>query len=514
MQCHEGGMGYFGRFHYGLTVQPPATSQEGSAMQLKPVKFLVVLLSLGIGVSAHAQVIFENGFESTIEAVFPIVNGEFQLPAGPAVDQLNWVLGELSESSGGGAQPNTDLNDISNHFSSAWDPQAALDFINLLKVDYPGARIVDILTVTPVSVRAVIQSGDGTSGLGFLNMDVVWAENQKIGYFSVNGIGGSVLALQYLDDQNLTLSQAADKFQTISAANSILIARINSAGQCLTVEGREATTLRATASIFKIWVLGAIADMIASGSASPEQLVSLVASEVVAGSVLANIPLGTSFSVLDMATLMLGISDNTATDHLHELAGRTRLHQFIQNSGVADPDVLIPLLSLNEQFHLFYSVTLASAMSFINGTEQEQADYVENVLEPLGASFSYPYWNKQLLSTGSWQASPMDICQTFATLRQVPEGTPAKQVINRALGAESAQPFVRNNWDRVWYKGGSLAEATNTYHVYTHAWMLENQGEDAWAVIAMTNDPGGAIDLNSVYRIQSITSRVLQLIAQ
>ena len=81
-------------------------------------------------------------------------------------------------------------------------------------------------------------------------------------------------------------------------------------------------------------------------------------------------------------------------------------------------------------------------------------------------------------------------------------------LVNHAMGASSAQPDVRNHWDRVWYKGGSLASG-NGYHVLTHAWMLENSGEDPYVVVAMSNSEAGGIDQ---YRVQSITGRVLELV--
>ncbi|MEO5625893.1 MAG: hypothetical protein ABIQ70_07795, partial [Dokdonella sp.] len=75
---------------------------------------------------------------------------------------------------------------------------------------------------------------------------------------------------------------------------------------------------------------------------------------------------------------------------------------------------------------------------------------------------------------------------------------------------QSAQPEVRNAWDRVWYKGGSLSGGDG-YHVLTHAWMVQKNGQDAYVVIAMSNSDSGGIDQ---YKVQSITGRILQLVSQ
>ena len=79
---------------------------------------------------------------------------------------------------------------------------------------------------------------------------------QRIVLFGVNGYSGN---LQYPVDRTLTLAQAADKFQTLSSDASLLVARIDGSGQCQPLVARNASTPRATASIFKLWVLAALA---------------------------------------------------------------------------------------------------------------------------------------------------------------------------------------------------------------------------------------------------------------
>jgi len=57
----------------------------------------------------------------------------------------------------------------------------------------------------------------------------------------------------------------------------------------------------------------------------------------------------------ELSTLMLGISDNTATDMLHGLAGRSRIDGLHGEYGHQTPEVLAPQLNISEQFHLFFS---------------------------------------------------------------------------------------------------------------------------------------------------------------
>jgi hypothetical protein len=116
-----------------------------------------------------------------------------------------------------------------------------------------------------------------------------------------------------------------------------------------------------------------------------------------------------------------------------------------------------------------------------------------------------------LLTDGSWRASPLDICAAFAALRRSPGGSEAFKVVDRAMGAGVAQPNVRGQWDRAWYKGGSLSSGGAGFNVLTHAWFLEDAERDPFVVIAMSNASAGGIDQ---FFVQSVTGRILQLVAQ
>lgn len=104
----------------------------------------------------------------------------------------------------------------------------------------------------------------------------------------------------------------------------------------------------------------------------------------------------------------------------------------------------------------------------------------------------------------------MDICGAFARHRLHRPGSDAALLVERALQAGIAQPNVRELWDRVWYKGGSLISGVNGTVVLTHAFMLEKKGEPPIVVIGLSNNPGSDID---GLAIQSVLGRFLELAA-
>ncbi|MCB1561215.1 MAG: serine hydrolase [Xanthomonadales bacterium] len=430
------------------------------------------------------------------------VNG-FSYPAGPTTDQLGWVVQQLSEA-------DTSEADINLHFHPGFlanIPASNLrNFFQTLRTTYPNAEIIDVVSVTPVRVVVAIQSPGEASPKGFLQLGADYTGSNLITFFSVGSFGN----LQYPADQSLDLTQAADKFMTLSGSPGLLVAQLGLNGQCDVIEARDATTPRATASIFKTWVLGGVAQSVADASAALDDAIPLVASEIAPGGTINNEDIGDPFSLLDLAILMLGISDNTATDLLHQWVGRETIEDYIATSGTAHASLLTPILSVNEQFHLFFSFPLATSQAYVNGSEAFQRDFLQSQIVPKGPVTSYPYSHESLFIDGSWQASPLDVCHNLAHLRLDTPAGDAFELVDKAMGASAAQPGVRNAWDRVWYKGGNLESGVNGQLVLTHAWLLERSGEAPYVVVAMSNDPSGGID---VYKVQSITNRLLELLS-
>lgn len=474
-------------------------SARGVIMKL--FKVFVLLLISG---QACSQIIFYNDFEEpAITPLFPQVAGEFVLPDEPAANQLDWVVQQLSESS-------TSINDINAHFSSAFNAGQLQSFFDGLRNNYPNGKIIDIVAMTPMSTAVVVQGQDANANMGYFLVDSRYTGNEEIIYFYVTPYYGSV---QYPVDQGLSMQQAITKFNSFAADVGVLVAYVDHNNQCQAIYQSNAQTLKATGSIFKTWVMGGLADAVESTSITPSQNVVFDAGQWVnGGSVVNNEPAGTVFSAQDLAVMMLGVSDNTATEILHDLVGRSVIDAYIDTSGVVNANVLKPILSINEQFHLIFSIDPTTATNFVNDTEANQLNFINTQLEPLGAVTSYPYQNDFLMTSGSWRASAMEVCQNFANLRTYPQGSAALNLIDRAMGAQTAQPEIRNNWDRVWYKGGSLVSGVDGYHVLTHAWLLENNGHAPYVVVGMTNDDNGGIDNNDgIYKIQSVLARILEL---
>lgn len=467
---------------------------------------LIAVLALASFV-ARAQT-YADGFETTIPPQFPVTNGVVQLPPGVLNPRLAWFLGELA------AGETTTEAEVLEHFDPAWlavlDVPATITFVNAVRNAYPNARITDPISHTPIRLTALIDTPGTGFPAGFLQFGTRWSAPAKIDQLSVSNFNGTVILPA---DQTLTMDQAADKVLTLSTDGAMVVARAHPAGTCTTLTGRNQTTPRATGSVFKNWVVGGVAQGIMAGTLSPAENLTMTSGLLAPGGVINAEPVNTVFPVTELTTLMQGISDNTATDLLLNRIGRAPVEALVLDWGMPAPpasNALLPFMGVSQNFHLFRSFPLATAQNWLTLTEAQQETFFANSILPLGNTFG-TFFHADLLTQVTWRASPIDICRAYAGLRfRTYAGSDAFRVVDRAMSAQAAQPNVRAEWDRVWYKGGSLASTALGTHVLVHTWLLEDAARDPYVVVLMANSNGGGINAQNV---QSVAGRILQLTA-
>ncbi|MEM1144409.1 MAG: serine hydrolase [Pseudomonadota bacterium] len=317
--------------------------------------------------------------------------------------------------------------------------------------------------------------------------------------------GGSNVAA---GEAGATLDQLATTAGESAARTSMLVARIDN-DRCLPLLDKEAGVPRPTGSIFKLWVLGSLAEEIRAGRISPSAMVPFTNDEAVPGSALNSTAPGTQISIRDLANLMLGISDNTSTDLLLELVGRDRAEQTLRTFGNRNRELMTPFLKVNEQFHVFWSLSPSLATEYAAAGDEEQRAILTNSIEPLGPVTAFPQSNQVALYDSSWTASAYDVCQAYAGLRKFDNRSDEFKIIEESAGAEVALLSVRNRWDRVWQKGGSLANNDGNY-VFTLSWMFESDAKGAFVVVIMaSNRDGTPVDSSSLF---SVAARAEQIV--
>ncbi len=124
-------------------------------------------------------------------------------------------------------------------------------------------------------------------------------------------------------------------------------------GHCERVAGTNAGVSLPLASIFKLYVLYAVADAVKAGTVSwDDELVVTAKAKAVGSSGLDKLPEGAHVSVRTAAEKMIATSDNMATDLLIGKVGNQAVEKALAATGHHDPASMTPFPTMHELFSI------------------------------------------------------------------------------------------------------------------------------------------------------------------
>ena len=142
-------------------------------------------------------------------------------------------------------------------------------------------------------------------------------------------------------DAELTKSGARYSYQ---------VSRVND-GKCELVAGTNTDLSLPLASIFKLYVLLAVAEAVNAGTVSwTDQLTITEEAKAVGSAGLDELPPGSQVSVRNAAQQMISASDNMATDLLIERLGPGAVERALVAAGHHDPASMTPFPTMHELF--------------------------------------------------------------------------------------------------------------------------------------------------------------------
>lgn len=299
-----------------------------------------------------------------------------------------------------------------------------------------------------------------------------------------------------------------DELSALGPDVGLLAAEVASDGTCDPIHEVESSAARPTASQFKLFVLGALAEDIAAGELAWDQVVSVddVPRSLGNGEGSLQVaPAGTSVTVEEAATKMISISDNTATDLLIEHVGRDDVEAQAR-AWMADSSANEPFLTTRQVFLLHYVPGLADR--YLATPADERAAFLASSVDPLpigdiaGGVTAEP----SHIDTIEWFASPLDVCQAFAGLQEQstdPELTPLSTILSQEVAGIGLDP---SDWPTVWYKGGSEPG------VLTLGWLAVDDEGRTFVVQAMVSDPEAALADDSITDLVALAKDAFALI--
>lgn len=234
----------------------------------------------------------------------------------------------------------------------------------------------------------------------------------------------------------------------------------------------------AIGSSVKLYVLATLSKAAAEGTHRWADVTTLGPASLGSG-VTQKWPAGSPMTLQSLATLMISVSDNSATDTLIDVIGRDAVGAVIRETGHADPARTLPILKTSELFALKMPANDALRLRWEKGNEADRtALLAENAerLKVANVNFARLSSAPSHIDTVEWFASPADMIAVLDRIRTDPQPQ-AREIlaVNSGVDALTAARFPY-----IGFKGGSengvialnylVRDRRNRWFVVTGAW--------------------------------------------
>lgn len=248
-----------------------------------------------------------------------------------------------------------------------------------------------------------------------------------------------------------SLAKIDGVFAALPGKAGYLVEKIGADGVRQQVAGRGTGQQFAIASTFKLYVLAELASQVQAGRRSWSDVVPILDTNY-SSTATQNWPRSTPVTLQTLATWMISVSDNSATDALIRVLGREAIEEKLATIGHSAPDKTLPMLTTVEVFALKSNPSLR--VKFEQASEAQQRD----LLEKEAAALKYERINMAALGSGpvaidsiEWFASPTDIANLLNNIRRTGNQTALDvMAVNKGVAPTSAA-----KWKYLGYKGGS-----------------------------------------------------------
>ena len=290
-------------------------------------------------------------------------------------------------------------------------------------------------------------------------------------------------------------------FSALPGKAGYLVERIDADGKRQQIAGRGVNQQFAIASTFKLYVLAELASQVQSGRRSWSDVVPILENSY-SSPATQSWPRSTPVTLQTLATWMISVSDNAATDALIRVLGRDAVEEKLATIGHSDPDKALPLLTTVEAFALKSNPALRTR--FQKATEGQQRDLLENETGAL----KFERIDTALLGSGpvaiesiEWFASPADVANLLNNIRRTGNQTALDvMAVNKGVAPTSAA-----KWKYLGYKGGSEPG------VISMSFLAQSKGGDWYTISGSWNNAAKEVD-NAAFA--ALMARLLDSVAR
>jgi len=263
------------------------------------------------------------------------------------------------------------------------------------------------------------------------------------------------------------------------ARYSYQVAKVDN-GHCDPVAGTNTGESLPLASIFKLYVLHAVAGAVRSGTASWDDQLTVTDKSRAVGSSGLELPAGAHVSVRTAAEKMIATSDNMATDLLIGRMGIPAIEEALATAGHHDPASMTPFPTMYELFSVGWGKP-----DLRDEWKQGSPQVREQLLAQANSAPYQPDPTRAHTPASTygaeWYGNAEDICRVHAALQAdaVGPAAPVRQILSAVSGIQ----LDRNVWPYIGAKAGGLPGDL------TFSWYAVDKTQQPWVVSFQLNWP-------------------------
>lgn len=259
----------------------------------------------------------------------------------------------------------------------------------------------------------------------------------------------------------------------------------------------------AIASAFKLYILAELDRAVRAGERQWSDVVELGPKSHPSG-ISQNWPDGSPVTLHTLATLMISISDNSATDTLIRIIGQDRLAKIVHAAGHHKPEEMRPFLMTRQSSALKMPIHANRRARFLAADPVER----ENLLADFDRALTLDSLDSRILTSKpnfidqlGWFATPADIVRLLAYLhRNASAETRSLLAINPGIGEDAA-----GKWSYFGYKGGSEPG------VLSYNFLLRSKTNKSYAVSVNWNNKEDSLQESELL---ALTTRLVNLLTE
>ncbi len=295
--------------------------------------------------------------------------------------------------------------------------------------------------------------------------------------------------------------QIAQQLAALDGQTSLCIRDLSRA---TTLAAKDTASALPIGSAFKLYVLGALVQEILQDRMAWSDVVELNnAWKSLPSGVMQDWPAGAPVTLHTLATQMISISDNTATDHLIHHLGRGSVEQIQAEMGHTRPELNKPFLTTRDMFALKFSRNGKPAEVYAGSTEEQRRNMLRTVTPSIPLDSIHFIETPVLPDKVEWFATTAELCRAMDWLRRRSKEAAASPLMG-VLGVNAGVDMNAAAWKTIGYKGGSETGVLNM------TYLLERQDGRWFALSASWLNAQKELDLAVFAGIVSSAIQVLE----